>query len=454
MNIVIIGDGKIGHSLAEQLVKEKHHITLVDTNAEKLNESAAILDINTIRGNGASMETQIQAHIPSSDLIIAVTSSDEVNMICCLLAKKLGAEKTVARIRNPEYSDVMNIFEDELGLNMTVNPELYTATEISRLLRFPAALRISSFVNGRIDLIEFKVKENNPLIGNCLKSICKYTSAKIIICVIERDGEVIIPNGETQIRQNDKIHITGAHTEIQRFLRSIGGYEQKVKSVIVIGGGRISFYLAKIFERSGMYMTIIEQNMDICHKLSENLSDSNISIIHGDGTDQETLYSEGFKNVDAFVSLTDIDEENIVASVCAIEQNIKKVITKINRMNYMSILNKIGIETVVSPKIITADHILRYVRALQSTKKTSVNILYKIADNNAEALEFMIDNKMHYLNVPIQDMPVKKNIIIANIVRKDKVIFPNGKDHILPKDHVVVVTTNSGINDINDIFIN
>ncbi|MDR2656037.1 MAG: Trk system potassium transporter TrkA [Oscillospiraceae bacterium] len=450
MNIIIVGDGKVGHALAERLSQENHQVTIIDTNAEKLADSASVLDISVLKGNGASMDVQLEAGVQGADLLIAAASSDEINMICCLMAKKLGAKNTIARIRNPEYKEQMSMLEDEFNLSMTINPESYTASEISKLIRFPTAIRTDSFANGRVDIVELKIKPGNPLIGVPLKSIGRQSIGKILICVREHGGEVEIPNGDTVFCENDKIHITGSGQEIHRFLKSVGEIEQKIKSVLIIGGGKVSYYLAQLLETMDMYITIIEKNPRRCEELCEEFPEAN--IVCGDGTDQEILNSEGFQNVDAFISLTDIDEENIVASICAAEQKIKKVITKINRSNYFSILEKIGAGSTVSPKTITADRVARYIRAMQNTEKSGFDTLYKIAGGKAEALEFRIDPQSIYAGRQLQTLPLKKNILIANIVRRGKVIIPNGRDCIMPRDHIVVVTTNWKVNYYEDIF--
>ena len=450
MNIVIVGDGKVGHSLSEQLCSEEHEVTIIDSNPRILTVTADVLDVNVVSGNGASMEVQKQAGVPSSDLLIAATSSDEMNMVCCMVAKKLGADHTIARIRNPEYQDQMRMLENELNLSLSINPELATAAEISRLIRFPAALRMDTFVRGRVELIEFKIREGSPIIGRCLKDMPKISDAKVLICAVDRQDEVTIPNGDFRLELGDKIHITGDIKEIQKFLRSIGKIEQKIKSVMLLGGGKISIYLAKMLEQMNIQVTVIEINEEKCRQLCERLP--NVTIIHGDGTDQEVLESAGLSNMGAFVALTDIDEENMVTSMYAVDENVQKVITKINRMNYMGILHKMGIDSVVSPKVITANQIVRYVRAMQNTMGSAVQTLYRIVNDKAEALEFKADANTKFLGRTLMEVPIQKNLLIATIVRGGRIIIPGGRDSIHKGDSIIVVTANKGLQDINDIF--
>lgn len=450
MNIVIVGDGKVGHSLADQLCCEEHEVTVIDNNSSILQETSDMLDVHVICGNGASMNIQIEAGVPYCDLLIAATSSDEVNMVSCLIAKKLGAKSTIARIRNPDYKDQMKVLEDEFNLSLSINPELATAMEISRLIRIPAALRIDTFVRGRVDLIEFKIKDDNKLIGKKLKNIFKNSDEKVLICAVDRNDEVVIPNGEFELELNDKIHITGDAKQIQKFLRSIGKFEEKIKSAIILGGGKISFYLAKMLTNMGVKVKITEINPEKCRYLSEKIPE--VEIINDDGTEQEVLESLNISSTGAFIALTNIDEENMVTAMYAHEQNVKKVITKINRRNYAKILNKMGLDSVVSPKEITVDQIVRYVRAMQNTVGSKVLSLTRIVNGKAEALEFKADAHTKYLNITLDKVPLKNGLLIAIIVHGNRVIVPGGKDVIKIGDSIIVVTKIPYLDDINDIF--
>jgi len=450
MKIVIVGFGKVGFALAEQLSKEGHDIVIVDNDSAALEKADNLLEVMCVEGNGAIYNVQIEAGVPNSDLLIAVTSTDEMNILCCLVAKKLGIKHTIARVRNPEYADQLVIMREELGLSMSVNPEQAAAVEISRLLRFPSALKIDTFAKGRVELVEFKIGPGCPLDGMPLYELTKKYAVKVLICAVERNDQVFIPGGGFVLQEGDRISITASPAEIQLFFKSIGESIQKVRNVMIVGGSRIALYLARLLEEMGMSVKIIEHKEKRCHDLSSNLSRA--MVICGDGMDQELLSEEDISGMDAFVALTGIDEENIIVSMYAATKGVGKIITKINKAGFSEILQNTGIDSIISPKTITAHQILRYVRAMQNSFGSNVETLHKIVDDRVEALEFNVREDIRFLGVPLKDLVLRPNLLIACLTRHGRVIIPGGNDAIEAGDSVVVVTTNRGLRDLSDIL--
>ncbi len=457
MKIVVVGNGKVGHALVEQLSKEGHDIVVIDNCAKALENLVNSFDVMGVLGNGAIYSVQMEAGVENADLLIAVTSADEINMLCCLIAKKLGAKSTIARVRNPEYSEQLDYLKDDLGLSMSINPEFAAASEISRILSFPSAMKIETFSRDRVEIVEFRVGEDNPLIGIPLSAIHKKFKVKILICAVQRNNEVIIPKGDFIIHEGDKIEIASSRTQISNLFRKIGSYKNKVKNVMIIGGNRTAYYLTKQLLELGMNVKIIEINKERSEHLSELLPMA--TVVHGDGTEQEILLEEGLERVDAFVALTDRDEENITISIYAGVKNVPKVITKVNRLTYMEILDSIKIDSIVSPKFITANQIVQYVRAMQNSLGSNVETLHKIVDNSVEALEFVVPNITEntnisdFIDVPLKDLGIKSGILVASIIRKGQVIIPGGDDVIKAGDNVIVVTKDENYyNDLSDIF--
>ena len=451
MDIVIAGDGAVGYALSQRLGLEGHSITIIENDREILSHTLETLDVMGILGNGASLDVQVKAGVPDADLLIAATSSDELNMICCITAKHLGAKHTIARIRNPEYLKQLTMFTEQFGLSMVINPEMETAREINRVLKFPAALKVDTFARGRAELVEFWINPENPLAGKMLMELGGKSGSKILICAVDRAGEVHIPNGKFVLNSGDKIYITGENRDISDFVYSVGDFPKNIRSVIMVGGGRVCYYLSRLLDDKRYRIKIIEKNRERCEKLCELLPKA--EIIHGDGSDLDLLESEGIDNVDAFVSLTGTDEENMVMSMVAIQKKVDKVITKINRFDYKPIMDMAGIGSVINPKLATTDQIARYVRAMQNTGGGGVNTIHKLVDNKAEALEFTAGKGTKHLNVLLEKLELKPGLILAAIVRRGKVIIPHGKDSIQEKDDVVVVTTNRiPLKELNDIF--
>lgn len=450
MNIIIVGLGKLGMTLTKQLVNEGHSITVVDTNSEKLTNAVDTYDVMGVCGNGATCETLETAGAAKAKLIIAATASDEMNILCCLIANRMGTENTVARVRNPDYAAQMQFLRNELGINMIVNPEFETANEISRIIRFPSAANLDSFARGKVEIARIRIHSDNMLCDMPLYDLRKKCKAKVIVCAVQRDDEVFIPSGNFVIRCDDTISITGTRSELSHFMKQTGVYKQKIKNVMILGGGRIAYYLSKQLTGTGRNIKLIEQSLEKCYQLSDALEE--VTVIHGDGTDQDLLDEQGLEYQDALVSLTGIDEENIIVSMYAESKGISKVITKVNRHSY-SILNDIGLETVVSPQIVAGNLVTRYVRALHNSAGNSqIQTLYKLVGGKVEAAEFIVPENAGYENVPFKDINFLPNLIIGCIIRNGKIIFPDGDEVMKANDSVIVVTAGRIVEDLHDIF--
>lgn len=452
MKIVIVGGGKVGYILAQQLSTEDHDITLVDNDSEVLSHADETLDVMCIKGNGASVEILKNANIHEADLLLAVTDSDELNMICCVIGKKLGAKHTVARVRNTDYSNEYKMLKEELELDMVINPEMDAAAEIAQMIQLPSATNVETFANNLIEMVEFKVLETDPMINIKIMDLNKKLPSKILFCAVRRDEEVYIPKGDFVFCPDDIIYVIGERNDISRFFKYLGRYLQKAKNVIIIGGSRTAVYLTWLLEEMDLHVKIIELDKERCLQLTDILT--NTLIIHGDGTDQEVLDNENIESADAVVALTDMDEENLISSLYAHQCGVPKVILKINRQNYFPIVKKLGLESIISPKFITANNILRYVRALNNSKGIAVEKLHRILDEEAEVTEFTAKDTPHLTDVILQDLNLKKDILIAAIVRNKKIIIPSGKDVIKDKDKVIVITRTGYITDLNEILEN
>lgn len=452
MKIVIIGAGKVGKKISDQLVMENHDIIVIDNDASRLNTVNNNHDIMCIQGNGTLSEVQLEAGIDSADVMIATMPNDELNMLCCLIAKKLGAKHCIARVRNPEYYRQLDLIKDELGLSMTVNPEFSAAAEISRVLILPAAAQVEVFAKGRVELIEFKITDTNPLVGYTLADIYNKYKIKILVCAVQRDGEVIIPDGNFIPQAGDRISIACNHHEAEKFFKRMGSNNNKIKSVMIIGGGRIGYYLAKQMSSIGVTVKIIENDYKRCLELSELLTD--VAIINADGTDHNTLKEEGIESVDAFAALTGIDEENMIMAMYAKNKQVPKVIAKINRGSYVALSDHIGLDSIVSPKLIAANNILGYIRAMKNSENSNnIETIYKLVDEKVEAVEFTVREKAEYTNKPLRELKTRKDALIASIVRKRKPIIPGGDDEILVGDSVIVVTSTNNLQDLSDLFM-
>ena len=450
MKIIIVGGGKVGYTLAQQLSTEEHDIILIDNDADVLNHADETLDIMCIRGNGASVEVLNKANISETDLLIAVTDSDELNMICCVIAKKLGAEHTVARIRNTDYSNEYKMLKQELELDMVINPEMDAANEIARMIQFPSAANVETFANNMLELVEFRVQETDPVVNTKLMDLTKKLPAKVLFCTIRRNDEIEIPKGNFILKGGDIVSVIGERKDINKFFNHLGRSSHKVKNITIIGGSRIAIYLAWLLEDLNMNVKIIELNKERCILLSELLP--NALIIHGDGTDQEVLDNENIQTADATIALTNMDEENLISSLYAHQCGVNEVVLKISRHNYIPIIKKLGLDSIISPKLTTANSILRYVRALDNSQGIAVEKLYKISDEEAEVAEFTAKDSPYLIDIKLKDLKIKKDILIASLVRNKKIIIPYGNDCIKEGDKVIVVTKKGFITDLSEIL--
>lgn len=450
MKIIIAGCGKVGQTLAEQLSKEGNDITVIDTRAKVVNEMANRDDVMGIVGNGASHLTQAEAGIANADLFIAVTGSDELNLLCCLLAKKAGNCQTIARIRNPEYSREANYIKEELGLAMVINPEHAVAMEIARVLRFPSAIKIDTFAKGRIELLKFRIQEKSVLGNMTVMDISLKLHCDILVCAVERGEEVFIPRGNFILREKDIVHIIAAPKNASGFFKKIGVVTNQVKDTMIAGGGDLAYYLAENLLQMGIKVKIIDKNIERCERLLELLPKAD--VVCGDASDQNMLLEEGMERTASFVAVTNMDEENILLSMLVKKKSSAKVVTKINNIAFNEVIGGLDLDTIVCPKYVTAENIIRFVRAMKNSIGSNVETLYRIIENKAEALEFVIRERSEVVDKPLEELKIKKNIVVACIYRKGKVIIPRGYDSIQVGDSVIIVTTNTGLNDIDDII--
>ena len=409
MKIIIVGNGKVGYAIARQLAVEDHDITIVDDDAAALHRADSTLDVMCVEGNGASISVLDAAGVRGADLVIAVTNLDETNLVCCLIAKKLGAQHTIARVRNPEYRRDAGMLKRGIGLDMLINPDLGAAREIARILSFPAAFSVEPFAGGRIDMIGFRVTEEDSLAGVSLNDFHRNRLAEVLICAAHRGDDIIIPDGSFVPRSGDKLYMVGTKAELQKMLRGIGRTLQKVKNVSILR-------LAQFFE-----------------KLPK---------------------SENIFETDAFVALTDRDEENLLMALTAQRAGVPKVLTKMTRPNYMDLVQETKLGSIISPKDLTSNHITRYVRALANSQGSTVESLYKMLDGSVEALEFTATaSSRSVLDKPLKDLTLKKGVLLAAIARENKIIIPGGLTTIQEGDHVVVVTKSQVFDDLTDILL-
>ena len=435
MKIIIAGDGKVGLALTRQLLHEGHELVVIDSNRSVLGRSLEKYDLLTVPGNAAALGTLREAGAADADLLIAATSTDETNILCCLVAKRLNPRlHTIARVRSYEYAEQLFLMREELGLSMSVNPELAAASEIFRLLQFPSFIQRETFAKGRVEIVELRVDEGSRLCG----------------VPLSHGGAVTIPNGNYVLAAGDHIHVTAAGADLARLLKNLGIMRRRVRQVMLVGGGRITYYLAKRLLQSGVGVKIIEIDAKRAVQLAEALPAAEVAL--GDGSSRELLLAEGLTQADALVTLTGIDEENIVVSMFGHSQNVPKIVTKINRLEYGSIFAELGVGSIVSPKELCSNDIARYVRAMQNTVG-SVLTLHSIAGGEAEALEFRVDGAVHYCGVPLRDVPLRAGVLIACITRRGKTIIPDGAAHFEKGDTVVAVTAcEEAVTHMNDLF--
>lgn len=453
MNIIIVGDGKVGYTLASHLSKEEHSITIIDKNEVALRKANDTLDVMCVKGNGARASILIEAGVEKADLVIAATSKDELNMLTCFTAKKLSINvKTIARIRDPEYYEEFTVLRHSMGVDMVINPEFTAAHEIANILQFPSALNVELFFGGKERLVEFRVQEGDMLVGAMLSKISKKLPKNMLFVAVERDGKPNIPNGDFVFEVNDKVFVMGHILGITNLFKLLGRYIRKINTVLIIGGGRTSYYLTKIITKLGMSVKIIEIDPKKSLQLAETLEEA--IIIQGDGTDQEVLESENLDEIDAFISLTGRDEENLVTAMFALDSGVDKVIAMTTRMNLSSVATKLGLDSIVDPKVITASYIIGYVRGMQNSKGSIVDTVYKIMDGKAEVIIFIANSSTQFINKPIKELSLKEELIIACILHNSIATIPHGNESIQVGDKVLIVTKGHHIiRDLNDILV-
>ena len=451
MRIIIVGLGKIGVSILEHISKEGHDLCIIDSDSSIVSGLVDTYDISGVTGNGASYDILMKAECAKADLVITCTSTDEVNLLACLVAKKIGAKHTIARIRNHDYYKQINMMKEDLGLSMVINPEQEAANEIGRILDFPQANKIDTFAKGKIDLMEILISDDNLLCGMTLQQIRQKYQFQVLVCAVQRGEDVFIPGGDFRIEAKDKIHVTAPRDEIIKLLDKLGMIKTKIKSVMIVGGSKIAFYLASNLLDSGYRVIIVDNDKKRCDELGLLLP--GIDIICGDGTDQDLLIDEGINEVDAFIALTGMDEENIITSMFANGIKVPKVICKINRTSLVSMAESTGVASIVSPKSIAGNRVVSYIRALGASHGSGVVTLYKLVNNEVEAMEFNVNSVGKFEDIPIKDLNMKKGILICSIIRGDRSFIPSANDYIKEGDSIIIVTNRHIIEKLDDILI-
>ncbi|MCQ2477731.1 MAG: Trk system potassium transporter TrkA [Clostridia bacterium] len=451
MKIIVVGCGKVGTAIVSSLVGEGHDVVVVDNSPQAITEIRDVYDIMCICGNGANFDTLVEAGADSADMFVSVTGSDELNMLSCIIARRMGIEHTVCRVRNPEYNDKsLNFFRQQIDLSLTINPEFLTAQEIFNILKLPAAVNIETFSRGAFELVELILKQDTQIVGMSLAQIKKQVAQSFLVCVVQRGDEVIIPDGKFVLEAGDRIGITAPKSEFQSLLKKMGIVQKHTRNVMILGASTTAFYLAKMLIAGGNGVKIIDKNRETCLKVADLLPQA--TVINSDGSYQEVLLEEGLSSTDAFLSLTGLDEQNIIISCYASSQNVPKVIAKVNRAELTVMAEKLGLDCVVSPKNTVSDVISRYARALQNSMGSNVETLYKLMDGKAEALEFNVQSDFKYQHILLKDLELRPNILIAGIIRKRKPIIPKGDDEILAGDKVIVIAAGQSLNDLSDIM--
>ena len=451
MKIIVLGAGKVGKTLIKHMSNEDHDIIVVDQNATKVEEVVNQFDVIGVVGNGGSYDILMEAGAQDANLIICVTTSDELNILAGLMAKKMGTKHTIARVRNPDYSSQRDFMRNQLGFSMIVNPDLEAASEIRRVLSFPSAVKVDTFSRGKVELAEFFVEDHSRLNGVELSQLHKITKTNILVCAVSHNEDVIIPDGNYVIKPGDHLYITGKHRDLSRFCLDIGVITTRIKNVIIVGGGKIAYYLSKQLSTQGIKVKIIEKDKNRCQVLAEKLP--YVTIIHGDGSDDELLNEEGIENTDAVLALTGLDEENIVLSLSAKSLYHKKTIAKVTRMNYAGLSDVLKVDSIVAPKKIVASQIIRYVRAkMNKDNDSSVKTLYKIVDGEVEAIEFKVTEQFKYLHKTLNEMKIKEHVLVAAIIRENEVIVPKGNTTMELNDYVIIVSRGEIMKSLNDIL--
>ncbi|MEZ7764697.1 Trk system potassium transporter TrkA [Gemella sp. 27098_8_92] len=454
MKVVIVGGGKVGELLCADFSDIFQEVTIIDTNELRVEKLVEAYDINGILGNGANYEVLTRADSAKADMFISVTASDEINMICCIAAKQMGAKYTIARIRNPEYSKTKEFLRESLGIDLMVNPEYEAAKQISHMLKYPTATKVESFFGGKFNILEVIINKNSILNGISLIDSKKIIDFPSLVCLVERKGEVFVPRGNYIFNVGDKVHITAANKNLKKFYKLLGNkdnLEKKITSSLVIGGGKIAHYLVEFLQIANFYIKVIEIDKNKAISLSESFPD--IDVIWADGSDRDTLIEEGIQAFDSCISLTGFDEENIIINLYADKLGIKKTVAKVNRASLKQIAEDIGQYSYITPKEIVGNIITKYTKSLQCSKHSDIENFYRIANNQAEVIEFKItNNSAKILGIKLKDLSINPNMLIAFIIRNNKQIFPNGDDEIKLDDNVVVVSYKHKIEHIDDII--
>ncbi len=450
MNIIIVGCGKVGTVLAEQLSKEDNNICVIDMKPEVVHQMTEEYDVMGVIGNGSTYKVLSEAEIETTDLLIAVTESDERNLLCCVIAKRTGKCKTIARVRNPSYNGERHFLQQELGISMIINPEMMAAMEISNILTFPNALDIETFSRGHAEMVRFRIRDNSPLDQMALKEIPSRLQGNILVCAVERDDVLTIPDGNYILHSGDIISIVTSRHDATTFFNRIRLRTNRVKNTMLIGGGEIGVYLSIFLSNAGVDVTLIEKDPKRCEELSDLLP--NVTIINGDGSDENLLNEERIDQMDSFVATTNFDEENILLSLFALKKVREKVVTKINRLQLHEVIHNLNLDSVVYPKQLAAQSILGFVRATQNSMGSNVTTLYRLYEDRMEVLEFHITSKSRLINVELQNLNLMSDLLVACILRGNKFIIPGGHDKILTDDIIVVVTTRLGLRDAEDIL--
>lgn len=450
MKIIIVGAGTVGAAICAQLAGEGHDITIVDKDTQTLFELSAKYDVFSVEGNGADITVLKKAGADRCELLIAVTSSDELNILCCAAARKIGTRHAIARVRNPEYSGLIQLMKDEMEISMTINPEYAVAKEIYRILRFPSAVKIDSFCRGRVELAEIVVDKDSPMLGSTLVDLRAKFNTKFLVCSVLRNGEAYIPKGYFRLEEGDVLCVTASEDEITKFFKAIRAYKHPVRSVLIVGGGRITYYLESLLKKGKIDSTVIEKDKALCRTIAE---DFDCTVVCDDGTDRDVLLEEGLEKTDAFIALSDEDEENVVISMFAKSKQASKVVTLVNTMSYIDLFRSVGLDSIVSPKSATMSNILRYVRSFSSTRGAEIESVHKLMGDRVEALEFRVKEDVEGItNVPLKDLELRPGMLIACIVHKDEIVIPTGDDVVYNGDTVIVVTTEAQIKGIKEIL--
>lgn len=451
MNIIVAGCGKIGKTIVSSLVSEGHNVTVIDKDKKVIEEITDTLDAMGVCGDAEGFETLEEAGVANADLFVAATNFDEINMLGCLLAKRMGAAHTIPRIRNPRYNaDEIAFLRQQLDFSIAINPEFEAAKEAFNIIKFPSAVKVETFSRRNFEMIEFKLSNESVLDGMSLKDVRDKYEAKFLVCAVQRENEVTIPDGNFILRNGDKIGITGAPGEIQKFFKELGLLKKQAKNVVILGASRTAYYLTKMLLSNGNGVKIVDTDPEKCLDFATAFPGA--TVINGDGARQEVLLEEGLDSADAFAALTGIDEENILMSYFALSRNVPAVMTKVNRNELMGLSSKMGIDRIVSPRKTASDILVRYARALSNSVGSNVETLYKFFDDKAEALEFAVNSDFEYTGTPLSELSIKKNTLIAGILRGRKTVIPMGSDVILPDDRVIVVTSGEHIDSLDDII--